>query len=46
MTEETEYEVELRRRLKILQEQFKAGKMRINEGLGVEKSLLAVKQGP
>ena len=45
-TEETEYEVELRRRLKILQEQFEAGKMRINEGLGVEKSLLAVKQGP
>ena len=45
-TEETEHEVELRRRLKILQEQFEAGKMRINEGLGVEKSLLAVKQGP
>lgn len=44
--EETEYEVELRRRLKILQEQFEAGKMRIKEGLGVEKSLLAVKQGP
>ena len=44
--EETEYEVELRRRLKILQEQFEAGKMVIREGLGVVKSLLAVKQRP
>ena len=44
--EETEYEEELRRRLKILQEQFEAGKIRIAEGLDVEKSLLAVKQGP
>ena len=43
---DTEYEVELRRRLKILQEQFEAGKMLIKEGLGVEESLLAVKQRP
>lgn len=44
--EEFEYEQRLRRRLKILQEQFKAGKVYINEGLEVEKSLLAVRQGP
>ena len=44
--EETKYEERLRRRLKILQDQFKAGKIRIAEGIDVEKSLLAVKQGP
>ena len=44
--EEIEYEKRLRRRLRILQEQFKAGKIRIAEGLNVEQSLLAVKQGP
>ena len=44
--EEMEYEERLRRRLKILQEQFKAGKVKIAEGLNVEKSLLAVRQGP
>lgn len=44
--EEIEYEDRLRRRLKILQEQFKAGKVYIAEGLEVEKSLLAVRQGP
>ncbi|MDE0284027.1 MAG: hypothetical protein OXN26_05685 [Gammaproteobacteria bacterium] len=44
--EEIEHEERLRRRLRILQEQFKAGKIRIAEGLNVEQSLLAVKQGP
>ena len=44
--EEIEYEERLRRRLKILQEQFKAGKVHIAEGLEVEKSILAVRQGP
>ncbi|WP_430009638.1 hypothetical protein [Methylophaga lonarensis] len=44
--EEVEYEQRLRRRLKVLQEQFKAGKIRIAEGLDVEKSLLAVRTGP
>jgi hypothetical protein len=44
-TEEAEYEQRLRRRLKILQEQFKEGKVQIAEGLDVEKSLLAVRQG-
>ena len=44
--EEVEYEQRLRRRLKILQDQFKAGKIRIAEGLDVEKSLLAVRTGP
>ncbi|MFG1496859.1 hypothetical protein ABMA57_09510 [Saccharospirillum sp. HFRX-1] len=44
--EEVEYEQRLRRRLKILQEQFKEGKIRIAEGLDVEKSLLAVRTGP
>jgi hypothetical protein len=43
--EEVEYEQRLRRRLKVLQEQFKAGKIRIAEGLDVEKSLLAVRIG-
>ncbi|WP_198593554.1 hypothetical protein, partial [Vibrio breoganii] len=45
-TEEVEYEQRLRRRLKILQEQFKAGKVRIAEGLEFEKSLLAVRTCP
>ena len=44
--EEVEYEQRLRRRLKILQEQFREGKIRIAEGLDVEKSLLAVRTGP
>lgn len=44
--EEIEYEERLRRRLKILQEQFKAGKVYIPEGLEVEKSLVAVREGP
>lgn len=44
--EKIEYEQRLRRRLKILQEQFKEGKIRIAEGLDVEKSLLAVRVGP
>lgn len=44
--EEVEYEQRLRQRLKILQEQFKEGKIRIAEGLDVEKSLLAVRTGP
>ena len=44
--EEVEYEQRLRRRLKILQEQFKEGKIRIAEGLDVEKSLLAIRTGP
>lgn len=43
--EQLEYEKRLRRRLKILQEQFKAGKIRIAEGLDVEKSLLAMRMG-
>uniref|UniRef100_UPI000A6B5DC2 hypothetical protein n=1 Tax=Vibrio campbellii TaxID=680 RepID=UPI000A6B5DC2 len=43
--EELEYEVRLRRRLKILQEQFEAGKVKFAEGLDVEKSLLAVRTG-
>jgi len=43
--EEVEYEKRLRRRLKILQEQFQQGKVKIAEGLDVEKSLLAVRQG-
>lgn len=45
-TEELEYEGWLRRRLKILQEKFKEGEIKIAEGLDVEKSLLAVRQGP
>ncbi|MGE6099145.1 hypothetical protein ACLH0B_07845 [Aeromonas salmonicida] len=44
--EDAAYEQRLRRRLKVLQEQFKAGKIRIAEGLDVEKSLLAVRIGP
>ncbi|MEZ9446510.1 hypothetical protein AB4184_03430 [Vibrio splendidus] len=44
--EEMEYEERLRRRLKILQEQFKAGKVKLAEGLDVEKSLLAVRTRP
>ena len=46
INEDAEYETRLRRRLKILQEQFKAGKVKIAEGLEVEKSLLAVRVGP
>lgn len=44
--EEIEYEKRLRRRLKILKEQFEAGKIRIGKDLNVEKSLLAVRFGP
>lgn len=44
--EEVEYEKRLRRRLKILKEQFEAGKIRIAKDLNVEKSLLAVRLGP
>lgn len=44
--EEVEYEQRLRRRLKILQEQFKEGKIKIAKGLDVERSLLAVRAGP
>lgn len=43
--EQIEYEQRLRRRLKILKEQFEAGKIRIAEGLDIEKSLLAVRVG-
>ncbi|EJG0326719.1 hypothetical protein C4D07_RS24670 [Vibrio parahaemolyticus] len=46
LKEEAEYEERLRRRLEILQKQFKAGKIHIAEGLDVEKSLLAVRKGP
>ncbi|WP_180803132.1 hypothetical protein [Vibrio parahaemolyticus] len=46
LKEEAEYEKRLRRRLEILQKQFKAGKIHIAEGLDVEKSLLAVRKGP
>ncbi|WP_037032621.1 hypothetical protein, partial [Psychrobacter phenylpyruvicus] len=44
--EKVEYEKRLRRRLKILKEQFEQGKIHIAEGMNVEKSLLAVRQGP
>jgi len=44
--EEREYEERLRHRLRVLQEQLKAGKVHIAEGLDVEKSLRAVRQGP
>jgi len=44
--EERDYEERLRRRLRVLQEQLKDGKVHIAEGLEVEKSLLAVRQGP
>ncbi len=40
------YEERLRRRLKILQQQFKEGKIKIAKGLKVEESLLAVRTGP
>ncbi len=44
--EQKAYEERLRRRLKILQEKFKEGKVKIAEGLKVEDSLLAVRTGP
>ena len=44
--EEIEYEERLRRRLKILQEQMKQGKVKIAEGLKVVDSLKAVRVGP
>lgn len=44
--EQIEYEERLRRRLKILKEQLEAGKVKIASGLGVEKSLMAVRMGP
>ncbi len=46
MNERKAYEERLRRRLKILQEQFKAGKVKIAKGLDVEKSLLAIRTQP
>ncbi|MCG8497570.1 MAG: hypothetical protein MI796_16205 [Enterobacterales bacterium] len=45
-TEEKEYEDRLRRRLKILQEQMKRGKVKIAEGLDIAASLKAVHVGP
>jgi len=44
--EQKAYEQRLRRRLKILQEKFKEGKIIIREGLKVKDSLLAVRTGP
>lgn len=44
--EEIEYEKRLRRRLKVLQEQMKQGKVKIAEGLKVVDSLEAVRMGP
>ncbi|PXF63615.1 hypothetical protein [Kangiella spongicola] len=44
--EEREYEERLRRRLKILQEKMKEGKIHIAEGLGVAESLDKVRAGP
>lgn len=44
--EKKAYEERLRRRLKILQQQFQDGKIHIAEGLKVEESLLAVRTGP
>lgn len=41
-----EYEKELRRRLKILQQKFEKGQIRFREGLAVKESLLAVRTGP
>jgi len=40
------YEERLRRRVKILQQKFKDGKVKIAKGLKVEESLLAVRTGP
>jgi len=40
------YEDRLSRRLKILNKQFKAGKVKIAKGMQVEESLLAVREGP
>ncbi|MEO6119018.1 MAG: hypothetical protein ABIP37_08085, partial [Methylotenera sp.] len=44
--EQVEYEERLRRRLKILQEQLEAGKIKIAEGLDVGKSLMAIRYEP
>jgi len=44
--EQKAYEERLRRRLKILQQKFKEGKVKIAEGLKVEDSLLAVRTSP
>ena len=44
--EQLEYEKELRRRLKILQEKFEKGQIKFREGLAVKESLLAMKTGP
>ena len=44
--EEMEYEERLRRRLNVLQEQMKQGKVKIAEGLKVVDSLEAVRVGP
>ena len=40
---EEDYEKRLRRRLKILQEKLKEGKIVLQKGLGIEDSLLAVR---
>lgn len=45
-TEKQEYEARLQRRLKILKQQFDAGKVRIAEGLQVVESLKRVRYAP
>jgi hypothetical protein len=40
------YEKRLRRRLKILQQKLKEGKIKIVKGLDIEKSFMAVRMGP
>lgn len=45
-TEQQQYEARLQRRLKILKEQFEAGKIRIAEGLQVVDSLKRVRYAP
>jgi hypothetical protein len=45
-TEKQQYEARLQRRLKILKQQFEAGKVRIAEGLQVVESLKRVRSAP
>lgn len=45
-TEKQQYEARLQRRLKILKQQFEAGKIRIAEGLQVVESLKRVRNAP
>jgi len=45
-TEKQQYEARLQRRLKILKQQFEAGKIRIAEGLQVVESLKRVRYAP